>query len=303
MKGTFLAIWDELWASLWYPVQDLEFEFTDPECAFGEDFEVSEDLMPDLYRAVYNAFKDELKFVTYDTETDTILTRPIELATIVSDPARAVDEFKSINADYFASEAALVGFMQEAYAVFEEYDEILAIRYSSLLRTIIQRYSLRYELRSSCELCPTLPGIFTSLISSLKQTTANDPHLDELMTDFEESVSDLNSDSSARKIKTCMVKQINLLEALATLHSDTNNNTIGSICNDLSTWPHNSLKDAMKKLYNFTCNYPGIRHAGTPSNAIRPVDMRDMLGVTILLVGFLPYLTDRIDLDATYRGS
>ena len=56
-------------------------------------------------------------------------------------------------------------------------------------------------------------------------------------------------------------------------------------------------------LYKFTCNYPGIRHAGTPSNALRTIEMRDMVALSILLAGFTPYLTDQFNADAVYRGS
>ncbi|MCK5241780.1 hypothetical protein KAR34_04940 [bacterium] len=48
----------------------------------------------------------------------------------------------------------------------------------------------------------------------------------------------------------------------------------------------------MKNLYSFACDYPGIRHGGRPKNAIRTIEMRDMVAVSILLAGFSPYLSD-----------
>ena len=33
-------------------------------------------------------------------------------------------------------------------------------------------------------------------------------------------------------------------------------NTVGAICNEIGTWPHEGVKDALKNLYKFTCNYP-----------------------------------------------
>ena len=42
--------------------------------------------------------------------------------------------------------------------------------------------------------------------------------------------------------------------------------------------------------------------AGTPASAIRTIDMRDMVAMSILLAGFTPYLTDQLNADNVYRG-
>jgi hypothetical protein len=77
---------------------------------------------------------------------------------------------------------------------------------------------------------------------------------------------------------------------------------LGAICNQIGTWPHEKLKEAMKNLYSFASDYPGIRHGGTPANALRAVDMRELVAVSILLAGFTPYLSSALDADAVYRG-
>ena len=58
----------------------------------------------------------------------------------------------------------------------------------------------------------------------------------------------------------------------------------------------------MKSLYKFSCDYPGIRHAGNPATALRPIEMRDMVAMSILLAGFAPYLSYQLDAEAVYRG-
>ena len=55
-------------------------------------------------------------------------------------------------------------------------------------------------------------------------------------------------------------------------------------------------------LYGFASDYPGIRHGGTPTSALRTIEMRDMVAMSILLAGFTPYLTDQLNADAVYRG-
>jgi hypothetical protein len=62
------------------------------------------------------------------------------------------------------------------------------------------------------------------------------------------------------------------------------------------------MKEAIQNLYMFASDYPGIRHAGTPANALRAIEMRDMVSVSILLAGFTPYLSDQLDVETMYPG-
>ena len=100
-----------------------------------------------------------------------------------------------------------------------------------------------------------------------------------------------------------MAKQVNLLEALGSRYPGLTTNTVGAIYNEVGSWPHESVKDAMKSLYKFTCDYPGIRHGGDPTSALRVIDMRDMVAMSILLTGFTPYLESRLSADAIFGGS
>ena len=123
------------------------------------------------------------------------------------------------------------------------------------------------------------------------------------MKDFEAAVRDLRHHGSDRRIKTCIQKQVNLLEAIGSAAPGITGTTLGAICNQVGTWPHEKIKEAMKNLYGFASDYPGIRHGGTPASALRAVDMRDMVAVSILLAGFTPYLTHGINPDVVYRGT
>ena len=200
--------------------------------------------------------------------------------------------------------ASLVGFFEAAHEALEELggDE-LTNRYFNLLSGFIDKFSLRYDLRPPCMLCPTLPGLFASLIRDLRAITSQETHLDSLMKDFEESVRDLRIDCSDRRIKTSIQKQVNLLEALGRVHPGVKRKTHGEISKQLKNWPHEGVMLALQSLYTFTCDYPGIRHGGTPTSALRAVDMRDMVAMSILLVGFTPYLTHGLNPDVVYRGT
>jgi hypothetical protein len=225
------------------------------------------------------------------------------LADIIDNPVQSREAFEKTVANDFAGERALVTFFEAAYSALEELtgDE-LSNRYFNLLAGFVDKFSLRYDLRRPCTLCPTLPGVFASLVRDLRVLTGQDAHLDALMKEFENAVRDLRHDCSEGRIKTCIQKQVNLLEAIGRTAPGVTGATLGAICNQVATWPHDKLKEAMKDLYGFASDYPGIRHGGTPANARRAVDMRDMVAMSILLAGFTPYLSSAINADVVYRG-
>ncbi len=223
---------------------------------------------------------------------------------IVNDTAKSKQAFEQIRSSAFVGEIALVDFLESAFGILDDVGgDPLSNRYFNLLSGFIDKYSLRYDLRRPGILCPTLPGVFASLVRDLRAITSKDSHLDSLMKDFEESVRDLRIDCSDRRIKTSIQKQVNLLEALGRVHPGVRRRTLGAIARQLNNWPHEKVMLALKSLYTFTCDYPGIRHGGTPTSALRAIDMRDMVALSILLAGFTPYLTHGLDPDVVYRGT
>ena len=193
--------------------------------------------------------------------------------------------------------------LESAHSALDELtgDE-LANRYFNLLAGFIDKFSLRYDLRRPCTLCPTLTGVFASLVRDLRVLTGQDAHLDALMKEFENAVRDLRHDCSDGRIKTCIQKQVNLLEAIGRTTPGVTEAELSGICNQVTTWPHGAIKAALKNLYGFASDYPGIRHGGNPAAALRAVDMRDMVAMSILLAGFTPYLSNTLNADVVYRG-
>jgi hypothetical protein len=280
MRGEFIGVWPETWREIWRPLIDQPL---------GDDEGVPEDVFCELYRALAPALKHQPSVEA--------------LADIIDNPEQSREVFDRTTAADVAGEHALVGFFESAHDALEELggDE-LSNRYFNLLAAFIEKFSLRYDLRRPCTLCPTLPGVFASLVRDLRLLTGQDAHLDALMKEFENAVRDLRHDCSDGRIKTCIQKQVNLLEAIGRAAPGVTSTTLGAICNQIGTWPHEKLKDAMKDLYGFASDYPGIRHGGTPANALRPVDMRDMVALSILLAGFTPYLSHSLNADIVYRG-
>lgn len=276
MRGEFYGIWSDLTREVWEPLAQLDA--------------APDDLFCELYRTVSVAF-------------DVQLTAQ-ELANIVDNTSEARDAFFALTASDFSNERALTVALEN---VLETLDDLngtgLSDPYFLLLEGVIRKFSLRYELRRPCLLCPTLPGIFSNLVRDLRTHTNTDAHLASLMNDFESSVRKLRTDISASHIKTCIQKQVNLLEALGGQLPTVNGNTLSQICNQANTWPHAQVRDSIKELYGFACDYPGIRHGGTAANKLRELELKDVMAISILLAGFVPYLTDGLDFENLYGAS
>lgn len=276
MRGEFLAVWSETWDDLW---AGLSSEKGSPE-----------DLYCELYRELSQALRNK--------------PTAQELAEIVDDTARAKEAFLNTRGKDFVGERSLVTFLEKAYEVLDDLaGDTLTNAYFNSLSAFIEKYSLRYDLRRPCTLCPTLTGVFASFMNDLRTASSGDSHLNRLMKEFENAIRDLRSGCSEDRIKTCIQKEINLLEAIGRKHPGVTAKTFGKICDQIGTWPHEDLKVASKALYGFTCDYPGIRHSGTPENSKRDIEMRDMVAVTIFLLGIAPYLTDKVDFNVVYRGT
>jgi len=230
-----------------------------------------------------------------------------KLERIINDKIKSREAFENSRTKELIGERAVVEFLESVHYTLEEFggDEVSNC-YFNLLNAFIEKFSLRYELRRPCILCPSLSGVFSSLIRDLRVQTNQDSHLNMLMKDFDESVRDLRIDCTERRIKTCIQKQINLLEALGwealeQTDPEIRRKALSSFAQQIASWPHEDVLSALKSIYGFTCDYPGIRHAGTPNHALRSIDMRDMVAISILLIGFIPYLSHQINAETVYQ--
>jgi hypothetical protein len=274
VPGALIGVWSETFSDIWVPL--------------AEDDAAPADLFCELYRELSKA----------------LATPPSieELADIIDDPLSSRETFEQTLGGDLAGERALVTFVESAQEVLEDIGgDPLANRYFNLLAAFVNKFSLRYDLRRPALLCPTLPGIFDSLVGDLRTFTDSDPNLNSRMKAYEEALRDLRYGCTSSRIETCIGKQIMLLEALSAGSLGVTGGTLADHCDQLTSWPHAAARDSLKKLYGFTSDYSGIRHGSNPVGRLREIDMRDLLAISILLAGFTPYLTDEIDAEVIYR--
>ena len=313
MRGGFLAVWDRSWKEIWVPVQALskkQGEQTLSELLsthnFPKGYKQHNDLYIELFREVVKAFTtnrqmrldflDERRPEKYDDEEKAV--------DIANDPDQARDYFQNIPATYFQSELSLVSFFENVYEVFEDFDDLLAERYHILLNAFIGKYNLRYELVKPCRLYPTLPGIFSSLLGELSTLTAKDDHLHSLILDFNSALRDFKPDQTDSRIRNCIHKLINFIEALSLNHPNAKESpTLGKACGKLKTWPHITVQRSLSSLYGFSSDYPGIRHGGKATAKQRDLEMRDLIALSIILAGYTPYLAEDMDFQSIYLSS
>ena len=232
VNGELRDVWSATWSDIWSKL--------------GRHPQAPLDLYPELYRELAEAFADELALdVLAERSNDAGLARRAFMRTKPSD---------------FRGEQALIRFVEGAFVVLAESGgDSLANHYFQLLTRFVEKFSLRYDVRQPGHMCPTLPGIFASLSRDLKSASFGSPHLHSLVEDFEHSIRRLREDRSDTQIKTCIQKQINLIEALGRGHPGVSRTTLGGIAEQLPTWPHSEVMNALKSLWRFSRVIQGPR--------------------------------------------
>lgn len=271
MSGSLRHAWEYLAAELWEPLADF--------CA--RDGAAPPDLFSDLFAAA-----DE--FLS-PRPTDT------ELQEARNDPGKAPQHFLALKGTDFATESAIVHFLEAAHDVIADY-EIPGFEnhYRRLLRDALRKFNLRYRLDEPFVLRFLLPGSFTNLYAELHRLNAANGHLAGLLTDFEKAFDRYARTQDPTDLKTCIAKASNYAEGLASATRGTAG-TLGALCDQLTDWPHDKVREALKSLYRFCSDYPGIRHAGDPAGVRRALATRDVTLASLLLMSFSGYLSPTVD--------
>jgi hypothetical protein len=271
MSGNLRQAWEYLPTELWEPLADYSVkEAAAPPDLFSDLFETADDFLS-----------------PHPTDT--------ELEEARNNPDKAQQRFLALKGTDFASESAIVFFLEEANKVIADY-EISGYEdlYRRLLREVLRKYNLRYRLDEPFTLRFLLPGSFSNLYTELHRLNVGNGHLSGLLTDFEKAFDRYARTQDPTDLKTCIAKVSNYAEGLASATHGTPG-TLGALCDQLTDWPHDKVKEALKSLYKFCSDYPGIRHAGNPAGVRRDLATRDMTLASLLLLSFSGYLSLAID--------
>jgi hypothetical protein len=271
VSGSLRFVWDYFKGEIWVPLADFS----------GKDVVAP----PDLYSALLVTADKFLSPPLTDTE--------IEEARNNIDAAR--QHFLALKGTDFASESSIVQFLEAVYEVIMEY-EIPGLQdsYSRLLRDMLSKFNLRYRLDEPCVLRFLLPGSFANLYTELHRLNTGNSHLVGLLIDFEKAFDRYARAQDATDLKTCIAKVNNYAEGLASATRGTPG-TLGALCDQLTDWPHDKVKEALKSLYKYCSDYPGIRHAGNPAGVRRDLATRDVTLACLLVISFTGYLTPHMD--------
>ena len=202
------------------------------------------------------------------------------------------------------TERQIINALEDAFEAIEDYGGgNLANAYYLTVEGFLEKFSLRYDLRRPFSLHPTLPGIFTNLITNLKRVALLDANLGERLQDFEEALRDLKIDQSSRRIRICIQAEMNLLEAIGCLHPEgADSATLGDMCKAIKTFPHSAVGGALSSLYGFSSDFSGVRHGKKSRGVKREIEMRDLISMTVVLAGFIPYLSESMDSENIFSG-
>ncbi|OPX78833.1 MAG: hypothetical protein A4E45_01049 [Methanosaeta sp. PtaB.Bin039] len=271
MSGSLSHIWEYLSIEIWEPLAAYS----------GRDVAAPPDLFSDLF-----IIADEF-LSPGPTE--------MELAEARNDPDKARIHFLALRGTDFTNESAIVHFLEEVHNIIVDY-EIPGFEdlYRRLLNNAICKFNLRYRLDDPFILRFLLPGSFTNLYAEIQRVNAGSDHLEGLLTDFEKAFDHFARTQDRADLKTCIAKASNYIEGLASATYG-EPSTLGRLCDRLTDWPHDNMRDAIKNLYWFCSDYPGIRHGGDPRGVRRDLDSRDMTLATFLLLTSSVYLSHGMD--------
>jgi hypothetical protein len=343
MYGSLADAWKYTWTEIWEPLEQWESDEEESQSFSSEIYtelyiELERTLKNRLktadepkFRRIYTDMTNDVDMArtfireissnqfSGDPTIDPTLTKffsNVHDVFIFIDESRKEDELTNkqlecafmhqISSDQFSGDPALARFFQNAYDVFNEFDEGLCQEFVRLLKEFLASRNLRYELQPSpFRLHPHLPGIFAALFAGISNAAEQDGDLSELMKDFEHSFYSVSQSHRETDMKTCISKACMLAEKIGSLNPDKGKaNTLGAMCDRIPCWPHAKLQEAVKSIYHFCCDYPGIRHAGDSASRIRSLEVTDSIIVPLMLLtasGYFLTLKDITEITGIYK--
>jgi hypothetical protein len=211
----------------------------------------------------------------------------------------AREEFRELPAP--SNESSCVTILEGFYEVLLQFGPEIAQKYQAKLSQYIEEHNLRYRLTPQCKFRLTLPGLLMTQYAQLCKSINNNRERMECLTELENGLSSVNNVDGE---KNCIRIASNLLEGLILDKANTSGATLTVAldrCPNL--FPHNSLKECIKNVYRFSCDYPNIRHPGNPANRIRALKKDDALLIIAIALGLSSFISNDDASEAILSGN
>lgn len=293
MAATFVSTWRYMRIDVWERLQlasldeDQEFHWLEEVAPLPEGFDPHYDLYSEILRAAYKSLSDDA-------------LGGLDMSDLIGNPELAAEFFMGLSGESFFSENAIIQFLEAVLDTLSEFDDVLPSRYMALMSYFMKKYNLRYILGDRGELYPSVTGIFSELMSGIDGVASESEHLSSLMAEMYSALYAIKADGSQANVKTFVHKLFNLAEALACDRSEVKGRTLGDACKQIQSWPHVAVRSSLSSLYGFASDYPGMRHAGSAASKLRDLDMRDLVSMSVILAGYMPYLADELVCEDIY---
>jgi hypothetical protein len=233
----------------------------------------------------------------FDTVTEYLTTPPTgaDYDPIHNDPLKARLAFQKLKGRDFNGEAGIIGFFEAAHTTIGEFAMAqLSKTYVTSTVRYLARYNLRYRVVEPFKLRLLLVGTFSALYSELEQLNADNPHLADLMEEFEHSFDNYVRSQRQGDIKTCISKASMYAEGIAGITARSTG-SLGDLCDRLTCWPHGAVKRAVKAAYGFCSDYPGVRHGNVGAGKLRDLEGRDAVFLSVLFLSLSGYIAGSTD--------
>lgn len=276
MRGRLIDAWQYAWGEIWLKLEELP--------------DVYLDIYTDLYVELAKALKpagDEQAQLKFNTEFNVI----------ANDSKLARDFLMTVKGVTFRSDPALARFFSDALDVYEESgNPELPQEFIRLTKEFVACHNLRYRVVEPFRLQPHLPGVFAALFAELADFSASNAQLAGAMADFEHSFDLLSKSHKESDMKSCIHKACMFVECLGAVKPGAKGKTLGDLCVNIDCWPHKAVRGAVSSLYGFCSDYPGIRHNISSGGQIRPLQVKDSVLVTLLLLAASGYFKDNMNI-------
>jgi hypothetical protein len=285
MSGRLRDAWDYAWQDIW-----LRFEQCDAWSQLAEDSGYTrEELYMDLYVELAKALKKA--------------PQPTIYTAAANDPVLARAALQDARAETLRSESATAHFFESAaQTISESGSRPLELEFARLVQLFLRSRNLRYELLEPFELRSHLPGVFEALVADVTEEINTHPQLSEAFRDFSHAFRSLQRTHVESDMKTCIHKSAMLVEALASVCPGARGNNFGALCNSIQCWPNSLVRESVKKLYEFSSDFPGVRHNIVRGRPPRALEMRDSMIVPLLLLTAAGYFGGNAQLLDTLRS-